>query len=590
MLGIAFEVRGQCGACGGPLLLNALVPRIACPACGTPRELAPELWKSLLEDAVAEAPRLPLGEGGTQQMMLAAGTFSVLYGHQNPRCGACKTDVPLDDVGALVARGAARCTGCGETVALRVADGGLLGGLVDGTVLVVGEEPGLAAPAAAAAPAPERAAQPVAFACPQCAASLPVDGAARTVVCEYCRASVYLPDDLWHHLHPVKTAQRWYLWLDERQIRAAVSPMEALFATAQAADAGARAAEVNVEARVAARARTAAARKTSVLAVLIPVLLPILIIGGIFGGRWISTHTGRADGLDDAVVIAGARGPVLVGLEEVRGSKSRLHRLSFVDARKGTLRERLMLGRSTALVGAAGTVVWIYDADVGIAGYDGASGRLLVDQARILARNPVLRGRLMAGSGSERYYAIDTGRALVVKTNQGHSYRIATGSWAATRVATPELLDRRPDRFVSCWGVHIGDAYRRFDGEHRKRMVDGKGRVIAADRAAKEGFLEGTFTCRDTRDGSPLTLAKPESLVVVQKTSLDGRATDVLTRVTLDGRVLWSRPLGLSLRGGHGGILVSEGRLVVVGQVSYREHEAVALDARTGKVVWRYQY
>jgi hypothetical protein len=589
MLGIALEIRTQCGACGGPLLVNGLVPQVVCPACNTPKALDAAAWKTLIEDAFSEAPVMPLNEGRTSQILASAtGSAHVMYGHQNPRCSTCKTDVPLDDVGALVARGFAMCTGCGRRLSLRWAPPELLCALASGPVLAIGEDPSLFGSAGGLAVAPA-AAQPVVFTCPQCAAALPVDGGNRTVVCDYCRANVYLPDDLWRQLHPVKTAQRWYLWLDRSQIRVTVDEGGGGDDDADAGDR--RAAETlrDREARLAElRARAqASGRKVSVIAVLIPIFIPLLIVGGIFGGSWYSAQYGRADRIGSSYVLPGGRGPVLATLEEVHANKGYAHRLSVVDARTGQRRARVSVGGGTTLIGASGGVLWVYDNRSGIAAYDGQSGRLLLDEDDFLRRNPGLRGRLMTGRGGERFYAIDSGRGLAIRTSQGHAFRVPPGSWVAARVGgTPDLLKTRPDRFVECWSVKLGDAYWRLDGEHRKRLVDSRGRAIGA----RDGFLEASFVCRDTGDQQPLTLAKPDSLVLLQKTSLDSKATDVVTRVALDGRVLWTTSVGVSARHSEGGIFLSEHRLIVVGHVEYRRYQAVALDARTGRLLWRYEF
>jgi hypothetical protein len=46
--------------------------------------------------------------------------------------------------------------------------------------------------------------------CPSCAAGLQITAAdQRTTTCAYCKASVYIPDDLWRQLHPAKQARGW---------------------------------------------------------------------------------------------------------------------------------------------------------------------------------------------------------------------------------------------------------------------------------------------------------------------------------------------------------------------------------------------
>lgn len=61
-----------------------------------------------------------------------------------------------------------------------------------------------------AQPGQEKPASQVAFTCSQCGASILADGENRTVKCEHCDASIYLPDDLWSHLHPAPKKQRWF--------------------------------------------------------------------------------------------------------------------------------------------------------------------------------------------------------------------------------------------------------------------------------------------------------------------------------------------------------------------------------------------
>jgi hypothetical protein len=52
--------------------------------------------------------------------------------------------------------------------------------------------------------------KPVVLACPNCQGALKASSeAARTIACEFCQADVYIPDDLWRSLHPVKKVRPW---------------------------------------------------------------------------------------------------------------------------------------------------------------------------------------------------------------------------------------------------------------------------------------------------------------------------------------------------------------------------------------------
>ena len=55
-------------------------------------------------------------------------------------------------------------------------------------------------------------ARPVVMSCPKCSATLDLDEKSkRLTTCGDCGTDVYLPDDLWRRLHPVKQAERWYV-------------------------------------------------------------------------------------------------------------------------------------------------------------------------------------------------------------------------------------------------------------------------------------------------------------------------------------------------------------------------------------------
>ena len=54
--------------------------------------------------------------------------------------------------------------------------------------------------------------RPVVMACPQCGGSLNITTEhARVTSCQYCSAEVFLPDEVWQRLHPVRTVRWWYV-------------------------------------------------------------------------------------------------------------------------------------------------------------------------------------------------------------------------------------------------------------------------------------------------------------------------------------------------------------------------------------------
>ncbi len=58
----------------------------------------------------------------------------------------------------------------------------------------------------------EAATKPIAMPCPSCGGGLTIKhDTARTVTCQFCSTSVFIPDALWVRLHPTKTMLRWTL-------------------------------------------------------------------------------------------------------------------------------------------------------------------------------------------------------------------------------------------------------------------------------------------------------------------------------------------------------------------------------------------
>lgn len=199
---IAVEILDKCPHCGAGQPMNGPLDEVVCLSCNKSCHPKPAYWESVLEDLIADYQT----GGGSFSLNFQ---INVRWKAGRPACVKCKAELPADEVPSG-ATDDIRCPSCGAAnttypapqwmksvlpsfgqvfCADRISTGG---GAID-----------------------TDGARPVVLSCPACAGSLKVTGISdRTVTCQYCNSDVYLPDDLWTRLHPVKTATTWYFRLE----------------------------------------------------------------------------------------------------------------------------------------------------------------------------------------------------------------------------------------------------------------------------------------------------------------------------------------------------------------------------------------
>lgn len=221
MIGISIEAGMTCPSCEKFIPLNALVSTFRCAACGDVHPMDTDAWKSLLEDALEEAPLFAESEGRSSTIF---GTYNwkITYGRLTPRYDGTREDIPHGDALAGLPSGRVLHPGTGASTSVRAVPD-FCADFLTGVVAIIGEEPSLLPGESGASdqmiPAlgmPEAAgvSGPVAFQCPGCGASLIVDESVRKATCSYCGIEAAMPDDLWQRLHPAKKTMRWFLLFD----------------------------------------------------------------------------------------------------------------------------------------------------------------------------------------------------------------------------------------------------------------------------------------------------------------------------------------------------------------------------------------
>jgi len=135
---------------------------------------------------------------------------------QEHRCHGCGASIDIRAL-PLGEERVTPCPKCGAPIVSYPPPAWLKNELPGLLMIIGGERDPADVPAGgeAQAVAVPKAKSPVVLACPSCKASLKVDSeTARTTMCQFCNESVYLPDDLWRVLHPVRRAEGWSIVYD----------------------------------------------------------------------------------------------------------------------------------------------------------------------------------------------------------------------------------------------------------------------------------------------------------------------------------------------------------------------------------------
>lgn len=197
------EMSIECPRCDRPVVVNGPFTSFICPECGEMIEMTHEIWADLLEDVRDEiADNMEEGKGCRSAIW---GTYNTnLYsGRLKPYCPECKRGFDMEN--ECTGGDSITCSDCGErTPVLSAPD--WFDSVFEGAVLIVGAQKERSAKSDA-----DSGASPISFTCSQCGASILTCGCERSVKCEHCGASSYLPDELWFRFHPAPKKQLWFV-------------------------------------------------------------------------------------------------------------------------------------------------------------------------------------------------------------------------------------------------------------------------------------------------------------------------------------------------------------------------------------------
>jgi hypothetical protein len=204
---LTVTVSARCEHCASPVPVNGPTRRAHCGRCLRETRLS----------GLGEA--LEIARTGYR----ALGSAYEVSRHEQsgPSCDGCGCEIPLGENKALVgAVSTLSCPQCGEASPTFPAPAWLKGAFPTALQVfgadreIAAEEGGLTLDVS------QEELQPITMACPACGGGLTVTTSSeRTIACEYCRSSAFIPDDLWRRLHPVKVMKRWTLTYEQAAAR-----------------------------------------------------------------------------------------------------------------------------------------------------------------------------------------------------------------------------------------------------------------------------------------------------------------------------------------------------------------------------------
>lgn len=204
----------SCPECGNPVPLGGPVRKSQCPECQSPVEISESFWQAGLRTLQnVDWILAPRKEGeirkarDTKEIKIGNAALKLEFRMSGVRCVHCKAALPPFDENSFPEQGmTVDCPSCGAANRFEKAPDWL--GESNETITNVSalESEGHETEEPAQAPIDK----PVIMQCPNCSANLKITaGHKRIHNCEFCAASVRLPDDVWRQLHPVKKAADW---------------------------------------------------------------------------------------------------------------------------------------------------------------------------------------------------------------------------------------------------------------------------------------------------------------------------------------------------------------------------------------------
>ncbi len=234
----SLSARTECNHCGAPLPLNVPALETSCAQCMGKVIVPDATWGAMLTDLDEQLEELGEGQGRTVNALISGQKLVYNIKREMPRCEKCHAPLEIARWPVGASRNFA-CTECGDPASTEPAPAWLVKTAPNARQLyLVQPDPRLSASSLVPL-SPADAPRPVALTCPSCGAGLRISvDHPRITPCSYCGTDVYLPDEVWRRLHPVKVVTPFYVRFEgqtQKERERALQAENARWAQAEAA-------------------------------------------------------------------------------------------------------------------------------------------------------------------------------------------------------------------------------------------------------------------------------------------------------------------------------------------------------------------
>jgi hypothetical protein len=298
---------------------------------------------------------------------------------------------------------------------------------------------------------------------------------------------------------------------------------------------------------------------------------------------WLRSRYGGPDRVELAVIVEDPNeGPLLVTSEAVtyapdHGESVADERLTARRLSDGVKTARLMGPSGLALLGAGPAFLWCSSREMPVHTRRPATLEVLNDAAAIVAAGKLGALKPLTGGNDPEFDPATSSVHAFTLDGRG----VLIDPYMRVKKSARDDVDHvDPDRVRLEHRANYGDVARLWLAGEMRLALHG----LQPQPAEAPEFVKGNLVLTRALEKAP---PEPLTILVFHRESLDERAAEMLTCVALDGKHRWTRSFAKPTIARANWLFLTGGKIVLVLKDDGGPYEALALDEKSGEVIWR---